>query len=141
MIPVYELPHTNVYLVRNQNYTGRSVVALKKHVRELFHLSLQEQAAFIAEVALVAKTLDELFAPDKLNYGIFGDIVPHLHCHIVPKYRDGFTWGSPFLLQGNDLFLSETDLAGRAESIRILLESHHLQEGSKGFAPQPIPKE
>lgn len=26
----------------------------------------------------------------------FGDLVPHVHVHVVPKYKDGPDWGNPF---------------------------------------------
>jgi len=35
----------------------------------------------------------------KINYAIYGDLVPHLHYHVVPKYRGGPNWGEPFALQ------------------------------------------
>ena len=33
---------------------------------------------------------------DKLNYAVYGDLSPHLHVHIVPKYKGGVSWGQPF---------------------------------------------
>lgn len=117
MIPVCELASTRVYLLRNQNYPGRCVVAWKNHVREVFELSAEGQAEFAADVALAAKALHELFAPDKLNYGIFGDIVSHLHCHIAPKKQGGLDWGVPFNAAGNEFFLEPDVLAKRAKEI------------------------
>mgnify|MGYP002708041280 CR=1 FL=1 len=29
-------------------------------------------------------------------YATFGDLVPHVHVHVVPKYKDGPDWGNPF---------------------------------------------
>ena len=123
MMPVCELAYTRVYLMRNQNYPGRCVVAWKSHVREIFELSAEEQAGFTAELSLTAKALYQLFAPDKLNYGIFGDTVPHLHCHVAPKKQGGFTWGSPFQAAGNEVFPEAGVLAARAREIseRIVL--------------------
>ena len=40
-----------------------------------------------------AEVLHELFHPDKINFGAYGDTMHHLHFHLVPKYRDGFEWG------------------------------------------------
>ena len=36
------------------------------------------------------------FHPDKINYATFGDGVPHVHVHVVPKYKGGLNWGEPF---------------------------------------------
>ena len=32
--------------------------------------------------------MHELFHPDKVNYGAYGDTGHHLHFHLVPKYKD-----------------------------------------------------
>jgi diadenosine tetraphosphate (Ap4A) HIT family hydrolase len=59
------------------------------------------------------------FSPDKINYAIFGDLYPHLHMHLVPKYKGGPEWGGPFVL---DLFkdrrMSPEELEKLAEQIR-----------------------
>lgn len=44
----------------------------------------------------VAKALDELYHPDKLNYATYGDGMPHVHVHVVPKYKGGVSWGDSF---------------------------------------------
>ena len=34
--------------------------------------------------------MHEIFNPDKVNYGAYGDTGHHLHFHLVPKYKDGY---------------------------------------------------
>ena len=118
MIPVCELEHTMVYLVKNQNYPGRSVVVYKEHVHEMFELSEEKRCGYFNELSRVAQALSELCKADKMNFGIYGDTVPHLHCHIAPKRKDSYGWGSPFTLSGNDTFPSMAELEQTAEAIR-----------------------
>ncbi len=33
--------------------------------------------------------------PDLMNYVSFGNVVPHLHWHLVPRYRNDPRWGMP----------------------------------------------
>ncbi|MDL2324715.1 HIT family protein [Ruminococcaceae bacterium OttesenSCG-928-A16] len=96
MIPIVELEYSNVYLNRDQKHKGRCIVALKQHKTEYFQLDSTQNAGFFAEVTTVAKALQNLFNPGKINYATFGDLVPHLHVHVVPKYVDGLQWGAPF---------------------------------------------
>lgn len=110
MLPVCELAYSNVYIVRNQNYPGRCVVAYKEHKCELFELTEGELAAFSKEVADVACAIAGYTNADKINYAIYGDGVPHLHYHVVPKKKSLYGWGSPFTLSGNDIFPSEAEL-------------------------------
>jgi diadenosine tetraphosphate (Ap4A) HIT family hydrolase len=39
----------------------------------------------------VARVLDGLFHPSKLNYEIHGNTIPHLHMHVSPRFP-----GDPF---------------------------------------------
>lgn len=96
MIEICELPYSKVYLNRDQKHKGRCIVMLKGHKTEYFQITPEENAGYFAELAKVAKAIYDLYHPDKLNYATYGDGVPHVHVHVVPKYKDGLNWGSPF---------------------------------------------
>lgn len=122
MVRVCTLSASDVYLVRNQNFPGRCVVAYKEHKTELFQLTEKERNDYAKDVSVVAKAIYELFDADKLNYAIYGDGVPHLHYHIIPKKKDEYCWGSPFDMNGNPTFLSEEELNDRVALIREYIE-------------------
>ncbi|MZQ80833.1 HIT domain-containing protein [Paenibacillus sp. 5J-6] len=96
MIEIGQLRVSTLYLFREQTYRGRCIVALNEHETEFFHLSQDKQDAYMRDVAQVAAAIEKAFQPDKINYGAFGDTMPHVHFHIVPKYKDGYTWGKMF---------------------------------------------
>ena len=39
-------------------------------------------------VFVVERVLRELLAPEKINLASFGNMVPHLHWHIIPRFAD-----------------------------------------------------
>jgi len=96
MIEVVTLTVSKVFVFKEQTYHGRCVVAYNQHVNELYELSDSERNAFMADVARVARVMSLVFKPTKINYGVYSDKLPHLHFHLVPKYRDGPDFGSPF---------------------------------------------
>ncbi len=96
MIEICKLQYADIYLNRDQKHKGRIVVKFKNHKTEYFQLTKDENAGFFAELALAAEAVYNLYHPDKINYATFGDGVPHVHVHVVPKYRDGLNWGAPF---------------------------------------------
>ena len=98
LIEICKLEVSTLYLFREQTYRGRCVVALDAHETELFHLAPDTLQRFTRDVARAAASLQRAFGPDKINYGIYGDLTPHLHYHVVPKYRGGPSWGEPFAL-------------------------------------------
>ncbi len=96
MIEIKSLQASTVYLNRDQAHKGRCIVAFHEHVTELFHLSKQDLHSFMEDISTVGKAIDAAFQPDKINYAIYGDLVSHLHFHLVPKYKEGKNWGEAF---------------------------------------------
>lgn len=98
MIEIAPMQVSTLYLFKEQTYRGRCVVAYRHHINELFELSDAERDLFMADVARTAKAMQAAFNPAKINYGAYSDKLPHLHFHLVPKYRDGPSWGAPFTM-------------------------------------------
>ncbi|AGX42932.1 HIT family protein [Clostridium saccharobutylicum] len=96
MIKICDLEVSTVYLFKEQTYKGRCNVVFKEHKSEITDLTEEEAAAFIKDVRKVAKAIQKIFNPDKINYGAFADTMQHLHFHIVPKYNGGPSWGKTF---------------------------------------------
>ena len=118
-IKIGELPMSKVILFKEQSHRGRCIVACKRHVDDITDLTKEERIQFIEDVNHVAEILHELFHPDKLNFGAYGDTMHHLHVHLVPKYKDGFEWGGGFQMNPHAL---ELDEAGYDELIRMIRE-------------------
>ncbi|HEU0051024.1 MAG TPA: HIT family protein [Patescibacteria group bacterium] len=82
---VTELKQSYVRLPKNQYWHGWVTVFLKRHANELFELSNQELSEFWQDVSIVAKAVQNVFQPVKINYAIYGNLCPHIHCHIFPQ--------------------------------------------------------
>jgi ATP adenylyltransferase len=96
MTKVCQLDKSTVYLFKDQTFRGRCVVAYREHNTELFQLDPSELHEYMDEVAKVAKVIYENLKPQKISYAIFGDLVSHIHYHLVPKYENGPLWGEFF---------------------------------------------
>ncbi|NEG54466.1 HIT family protein [Bifidobacterium platyrrhinorum] len=121
-IRIAELPASKVVLFKEQSHRGRVIVASKHHVSEIVDLDDEERNAFIADVNHVARVLHDIFRPDKINYGAYGDGGHHLHFHLVPKYADDdFEWGSVFRMNPRRVYLAESEYRLMAEAIAARL--------------------
>lgn len=93
----------DAYLRRPDIQRGLSVVIWRgRHVAEPTELTDREAHAYWRELLVVARAIEAVFAPVKLNYNFLGNVLPHLHTHIVPRYRDDPRPGAPFPLPDVD---------------------------------------
>jgi diadenosine tetraphosphate (Ap4A) HIT family hydrolase len=77
----------DAYLQREAPALGYTTARWRgRHVADLTEFTAEELTAFWLDVAAVARLLDAAFAPCHLNYDVLGNLVPHVHAHIVPRY-------------------------------------------------------
>jgi Diadenosine tetraphosphate (Ap4A) hydrolase and other HIT family hydrolases len=117
-VPVCELESGTVYVFKEQSKKGRCILAHKKHVSELIDLTDEERNVFFADIAKLARAIHKGFAPNKVNYGAYGDTGCHLHFHLVPKYEGGDEWGSTFEMNSGKTLLTDTEYAELADTIK-----------------------
>ncbi len=120
-IEVQVLDSATVYLFKEQSHPGRLIIAPNAHVANLTDLSDADRNAFFADLARAARALQKAYNPDKINYGAFGDTAGHLHFHLVPKYKDGFEWGTVFAMNPGQTFLDEKGYDEAIAKIRAAL--------------------
>ena len=96
MIYICDLNVTKLYLFKEQTYYGRCVIAYKEHDVDFTKLSKEDSALFVEDMQRVGDAIIKSVSPEKVNYGMYSDTLPHLHVHIVPKQKDGHSFGSTF---------------------------------------------
>ncbi len=119
---ITELEHSFVVLNRDQFFPGYTLLFTKRHVSELFHLNPAVRAGLIEEVSAVAQALHVQFQPDKINYELLGNMVPHIHWHLVPRFSGEALWPRPIWAEPHvELLLSPAEYRKRIELIREAL--------------------
>ena len=122
---IAELDHCYVTLNRDQFFPGYCFVFSKEHVTELFHLDLQTRQSVIEEVNRVAETLHDVFRPTKMNYELLGNMVPHMHWHLVPRFETDPLWPKPIWSEPHDeVHLSAAEYEERIELIKAELKGN-----------------
>jgi diadenosine tetraphosphate (Ap4A) HIT family hydrolase len=84
-----------VLLAGEPDYPGFCRVAWHAHVPEFTDLLPADRAHLLAVVAGVEHALRVLLAPDKVNLASFGNQVPHLHWHVIPRFTDDAHFPDP----------------------------------------------
>lgn len=97
---IADLGLTVAYLFEDQFFPGWTVLVLKRHATELYELTREERSQVIEEVTAMARVLAEEFHSVKINYGLLGNRLPHIHWHVIPRLADDpvpleAVWGHP----------------------------------------------
>ena len=85
---VWHFPHSVALLGQWQFYRGYCVLIARSHATELSGLPDLERRAYLDEMCLLARAIEQAFGPHKLNYELLGNHVPHLHWHLFPRAAD-----------------------------------------------------
>ena len=81
--------------VTDSAFAGLCRVVWNEHVAEFSDLGAAGGAHLMRVVAAVERAQRELLAPAKINLASLGTAVPHLHWHVVPRYRDDSHYPEP----------------------------------------------
>jgi diadenosine tetraphosphate (Ap4A) HIT family hydrolase len=85
---VYRDAELRVVLVAEPNYPGFCRVIWNAHQREMTDLTAQQRQRLMAAVWQVEAALREAMQPDKINLACLGNMTPHLHWHVIPRFAD-----------------------------------------------------
>jgi len=76
-------------------YRGFCRVIWNTHVKELTDLSRDDRNRFMDAVYRVETALRSSLEPDKMNVASLGNMTPHLHWHVIPRFKDDAAFPKP----------------------------------------------
>jgi len=76
-----------VVLVDEPGYPGFCRVIWKAHVREMTDLAERERSHLMRVVFAIETVLRERLKPHKINLASLGNMTPHLHWHVIPRFE------------------------------------------------------
>ena len=85
---VWENKELRVIQVDDPLFPGYFRVIWNKHIAEMSDLNDDERQLLEKVLLTVEKVVREQMQPDKINWAQFGNMVPHLHWHIIARYRN-----------------------------------------------------
>lgn len=111
-----------VILVDDANYPGFARVIWKDHVREVSDLSDPDRLLLNDAVYKLELAVREVMQPLKVNVASLGNVVPHLHWHVIPRYADDVHFPAPVWAQAQRA-PDEAVLAARRARVPQLAEA------------------
>lgn len=84
-----------VVLIADANYPGFCRVIWNAHVKEMTDLAIEDRSTLMRAVCQVEAALREIMQPEKINLACLGNMVPHLHWHLIPRFTDDAHFPNP----------------------------------------------
>lgn len=111
-----------VILASEPDYPGFTRVVWSEHVAEMTGLTAADRRALMRAVFVVETVQREVLAPDKINLASFGNMVPHLHWHVIPRWRDDPHFPEP--VWGRPAVGRDAEIAARRASVEARLPAY-----------------
>lgn len=95
-----------VVRVADPDYPAFCRVVWNAHVKELTDLAPVDCEYSLKVVLAVERALRSLLSPDKINVASLGNMTPHLHWHVIPRFVDDRhfpnpVWAAPARAESN----------------------------------------
>ena len=84
-----------VVVLDDMDYPGFCRVILNSHTKEMTDLTPQERQRFMAVVFTVEQAVREVMQPEKINLASLGNKTPHLHWHVIPRFKQDRAFPNP----------------------------------------------
>ncbi len=95
---LWEDGHCRVVRVTDQggrDFPGFCRVVWRRHVAEMSALETHEARHVMDVVLATERAVRKVARPDKINLASLGNAVPHLHWHVIPRWRDDSRFPAP----------------------------------------------
>jgi diadenosine tetraphosphate (Ap4A) HIT family hydrolase len=120
---VAELERSWLRFNRNESAAGWCIVFLKRHANELWELDADELAGFWRDVARAAKVVNRVYQPAKMNYAVYGNLCPHVHCHLIPQPYTADPTRALDAMSAPEVRLTDEEYAATVAALRRALDA------------------
>jgi diadenosine tetraphosphate (Ap4A) HIT family hydrolase len=84
-----------VVSVGDKDHPGFCRVILHRHVREMTELADSERNQLMHIVFAAEQVQRKLLSPEKINLASFGNMVAHVHWHVIPRFASDPHYPNP----------------------------------------------
>ena len=92
---IYKNTLYHIILVDDHNYPCFLRLILNEHVVELTDLTNESAHLVFNALYKIEKIMRLIVKPDKINIASLGNVTPHLHWHIIPRFYNDKHFPNP----------------------------------------------
>ena len=90
-----QFPLCDVLLMKDAQYPWVILVPRQSNIREVYHLSTEDQHRLNDESTYVSQRMADFFKADSMNIAALGNVVSQLHVHHVVRKKEDAIWPKP----------------------------------------------
>ena len=121
-IVVVRAAHWRIVLAEDADHPAFTRVVWNEHRAEMSDLGETARRELLDVVLGVEKVQRTALRPDKINLASLGNQVPHLHWHVIPRWRDDRHF--PNAVWGAERTVDRERARARAASVRARLNDY-----------------
>ena len=76
-------------------FPGYCRIVCQEHVAEMSTLAADDARHLMDVMLATERTVRSVVHPDKINLASLGNLVPHLHWHVIPRWKDDSHFPAP----------------------------------------------
>lgn len=84
-----------VIMVDDPHFVGFARVVWHAHVKEMTDLLPEQRSQLMKTVCVVEEVMRRVLNPSKINLASLGNMTPHLHWHVIPRFSDDVAFPNP----------------------------------------------
>lgn len=81
--------------VHDEFYPAYFRIILNKHAAEMTDINEQDAHKIFKALLVIENQIRKILNPDKINLASLGNVVPHLHWHIIARYKNDRHFPNP----------------------------------------------
>lgn len=86
--PIAQLRVTTLAFYDDARFPGRVVLVLGEHAESIEDLPAPVAGDLARDVRQAAAAVRAASGARRINYAAFGNVVPHIHVHLIPRHGD-----------------------------------------------------
>lgn len=92
---IWQNADLRVIMINEPHFVGFVRVIWQEHISEMTDLQPEQRSRLMKTVFLVEDIMRQVLKPTKVNLASLGNMTPHLHWHIIPRFTDDINFPNP----------------------------------------------
>lgn len=84
-----------VIMVNDPHFVGFVRVVWHEHVAEMTDLTPTQRRMLLDVVFTIEQVMRDILSPTKINLASLGNMTPHLHWHVIPRFANDVNFPNP----------------------------------------------